>query len=137
MGIKSKDISVVVQGAVDKSTKKCLNSIRKYLPQAEIILSTWEGSNLKGLKYDILVPNKDPGGVLICPKTKLYNNLNRQLLSTQNGLKKANRKYTIKFRTDFYLRGKEFLKYFDKFPIRNKQYSIYGFRSYRLGTHFE
>lgn len=128
MVIKSEDISVVVQGAIDKTTKKCLKSIRKYLPQSEIILSTWEGSNIKGLKYDILVESKDPGGVLICPKTKLYNNLNRQLVSTQNGLKKVNRKYTMKFRTDFYLRGKDFLNYFDKFPVRDEKYSVFKHR---------
>ena len=128
MSIKSKDISVVVQGAVNNDTKKCLKSIRKYLPHAEIILSTWEGTNVNGLTYDILVENKDPGCVLICPKTKLYNNLNRQLLSTQNGLKKVNRKYTLKFRTDFYLTGRDFLKYFDKFPVRNEKFSIFKHR---------
>ena len=41
--IKSEDISVVVQGAIDKvNTPKCLESIRKVLPRAEIVLSTWE-----------------------------------------------------------------------------------------------
>ena len=40
--IKSEDISVVVQGAiVSNLTNNCLKSIRKYLPKAEIILSTW------------------------------------------------------------------------------------------------
>ena len=60
--IKSKDISVVVQGAINSEvTPKCLESIRKYLPEAEIILSTWEGSDVVGLDYDKLVLNKDPG----------------------------------------------------------------------------
>lgn len=41
--MKSNDITVVVQGAIDrKLTPKCLKSIRKHLPDAEIILSTWE-----------------------------------------------------------------------------------------------
>ena len=60
--IDTKDISIVVQGAVDpKNTPKCLTSIRKYLPGAEIILSTWEGTDCTGLDYDVLVLNKDPG----------------------------------------------------------------------------
>ena len=43
-GIDKKDISVVVQGAIDKEwTPLCLKSIRKYLPESEIILSTWGG----------------------------------------------------------------------------------------------
>ena len=42
-GIDTNDISVVVQGAIDQiNTPKCLRSIRKRLPGAEIILSTWE-----------------------------------------------------------------------------------------------
>ena len=54
--IKSEDISVVVQGAIDKfNTPKCLKSIRKVLPRAEIVLSTWEKSDVNGLDYDILV----------------------------------------------------------------------------------
>ena len=48
-GIDTNDISVVVQGAIDQiNTPKCLRSIRKRLPGAEIILSTWEGSPIDG-----------------------------------------------------------------------------------------
>ena len=63
--IKSTDISIVVQGSVEnrEETIKCLNSIRKILPQAEIILSTWEDSDIVNLDYDKLVLNKDPGAV--------------------------------------------------------------------------
>ncbi|TXJ44182.1 hypothetical protein EPJ70_08075 [Brachyspira aalborgi] len=58
--IDTKDISVVVQGAIDKGyTPLCLKSIRKYLPESEIILSTWEGSDVENLDYDVLVLNKD------------------------------------------------------------------------------
>ena len=89
--IQSSEISVVVQGAIDQNnTPLCITSIRKYLPKAEIILSTWEGSDTENLDYDILVLNKDPGGYRdIC--TKFVNNLNRQLVSTSNGIKKASK----------------------------------------------
>ena len=73
--IDSKDISVVVQGAVNKNeTPKCLKSIRKFLPNAEIILSTWEGSDTKNLDYDILVLNKDPKAEPIKEIEKKKNN---------------------------------------------------------------
>lgn len=42
--IDSKDISVIIQGAITKETDACLRSIRECLPLAEIILSTWEKS---------------------------------------------------------------------------------------------
>ena len=61
----TKDISVIVQGAINKNeTIKCLQSIRQYLPGAEIILSTWEGSNITDLDYDNLILSKDPGAAI-------------------------------------------------------------------------
>lgn len=127
--IKSEDISVVVQGAIDKKeTKKCLKSIRKYLPKAEIILSTWKNSDVSGLDYDILVENDDPGAVVFNFENRRINNVNRQLVSTKNGLEKVTRKYTLKFRTDFYLNGTRFLDFFGKFPKREEKFSVFKHR---------
>lgn len=127
--INSKDISVVVQGAIDKvTTKKCLKSIRKYLPDAEIILSTWKNSEVNGLDYDILIENEDPRAVIYDFVYGVYNNTNRQLVSTQEGLKAANNKYILKLRTDFYLKGNNFLNYWDKFPCTNNKYKKFNHR---------
>lgn len=122
--IDIKDISVVVQGAVDrKYTIKCLKSIRKKLPQAEIVLSTWEGTDVSSLDYDVLVLNKDPGAYVFTPDGKKQNQ-NRQILSTQNGVKNASRKYVLKIRSDMKIMGTHFLSYFDKFKERNKECKI-------------
>lgn len=131
--IKSKDISVVVQGAVDKDyTPLCLYSIRKYLPEAEIILSTWEDSDVENLDYDILVLNKDPGGIkhdfAIYNERNSINNFNRQLVSTSHGIKKANRKYTLKLRSDLILKNVDFLKHWDKYPARNIDFNLFNHR---------
>ena len=124
--IDSKDISVVVQGAVDKEeTPKCLNSIRKYLPDAEIILSTWEGTDVSNLDYDILVFNKDPGAYYCNRQKTIKNNLNRQIISTKNGLKNVSRKYALKLRSDLILTNNSFLNYYDFFPKRNTKYIIF------------
>jgi hypothetical protein len=86
--INTDGLSVIVQGAIHSEfTPLCLQSIRKYLPDAEIILSTWEGSNVDGLEYDILILNEDPGYKKHCRD----NNTNRQLVSIQGGLKKVSR----------------------------------------------
>ena len=125
---KYKDMSVTLQGSVDQTdTPKCINSIRKWLPGAEIILSTWEGSDISGLDYDILVLNKDPGAVLMkehLPKKK-YLNVDRQIVSTQNGLKKATRKYALKIRSDLVLTTDNFLKYFDEYQARGENYNLF------------
>ena len=125
--IESKDISVVVQGPVREGTEKCLESIRQYLPGAEIILSTWVGSRIDGLDYDVLVLNDDPGAVLVekTPGRTVYNNMNRQLLSTQSGLKKASRRYVLKFRSELILTHHAFLRYFDLFQKCGKNYNLF------------
>ena len=125
--IDSSDISVVVQGAIEKDNIiECLSSIRKSLPKAEIILSTWEGSDTKGLDYDILVENKDPGS-FPCDEisNSVPNNINRQLVSTKNGLDKVQRKYALKLRTDFKINSNEFLNYYNEYNVFDKEFSYF------------
>ena len=125
--INTEDISVVVQGAVDQLTIRiCLASIRKHLPGAEIILSTWEGTSIDGLDYDQVVLSKDPGGFdHNNTEYPTKNNFNRQVFSTIQGLLLSKRKYSVKMRTDFVLESSGFLKWFNKYPARNKQYSFF------------
>lgn len=127
--IDAKEISVVVQGPVgDEITTQCLLSLRKYLPGAEIILSTWEGSDTKGLDCDVLVLNKDPGGHLVDWPHPIMNNSNRQLVSVQGGLNKAKRKYALKIRTDLVLLNDNLLKYYDRFPAMGDEYKLFEHR---------
>lgn len=119
--IKMQDISVVVQGAIDPiNTLKCLKSIRKHLPDAEIILSTWKGSNVSNLDFDHLILNDDPGAFDMSPWEK--NNVKRQIYSTLQGIKKSKRKYVLKIRSDMELLSAKFLNYFDKFNNYNDEW---------------
>lgn len=123
-----KNISVIVQGGINrKETPACLKSVRRVLPGAQIILSTWEGSDTTGLDYDVLVLNQDPGAEVICQINgkNVLNNVNRQLLSTQEGLKRAERKYALKLRTDLILTDDRFLNYFDEFQARGDEYRLF------------
>lgn len=123
--IDTNDISVVVQGGVDKTnTPKCLVSVRKYFPGAEIILSTWEGTNVTNLSYDKVLFNKDPGGWKD-GKTGIPNNLNRQIVSTIEGIRSSTRKYCIKIRSDICFRANSFLKYFFRFPKRENTVCLF------------
>lgn len=133
MEIQPVDISVVVQGPIvgsptdplDKRlTYQCLESVRKYLPGSEIILSTWKGSNTNGLSYDILVENEDPGATICHYRLKLYNNINRQIVSTKSGLQQAAKKFAMKIRSDMILKGNGFLKYFGLYKKRADEWKI-------------
>ena len=107
--IDSKNISVVIQGPTlyDENTfslfHQCIRSINTFLPHAEIIVSTWQGQPCNENMVNTIIYNEEPE-VITCLMGKTWN-FNKMLQSTVNGLKKANRKYTLKFRADLCLTG--------------------------------
>lgn len=138
MPVEFRDISVIVQGPIFKSesqdpsgglTYECLASIRKYLPGAEIILSTWEGENTEGLIADKILYNIDPGPVYKKDKLNILGrNINRQIVSTKCGIRNASKKYCIKFRADAVLTGNGFLKYFKKYNNYDPSWRLFSDR---------
>jgi hypothetical protein len=127
----SNDFSVVVQGPIigkpgeeykKQKTLQCLKSIKRVLPDAEIIISTWKGSDVGHITYDKIVFNDDPGAISYNDYglKNVLNNTNRQIVSTHNGLKLASRKYAIKMRGDFILENTSFFSLMDTFTEVNK-----------------
>ena len=148
MPIENSDITIVVQGLVDNEiTKKCIKSIREVLPGSNIILSTWKNSKVEGIDYDKIILNEDPGHYfrrveLIDGKLakKKVNNINRQIVSTQNGLKAVTTKYSLKLRTDFLITHDQFKNKFETIQSLNifeKNYQIFKKRVIccQCGTH--
>lgn len=128
-GIDTKDISVVVQGAVDKeNTPICLKSIRRHLPGAEIVMSTWEETDVNGLDYDVLLLNRDPGAVRDKVNESFVNNTLRQLVSTKAGVEKASCPYILKIRSDLIFKSVNFLNLFDCFDKRDVRYKVFEHR---------
>jgi hypothetical protein len=135
--IKNEDISFVVQGAIDRSiseangkpaTRNCLESIRRWYPGAEIVLSTWEGSDVSDLDYDVLVTSQDPGAYSVLPYGHIlvaFGNGNRQIVSTLNGLKQARRKFAVKLRADIVFSGNQWIDMWDRFPERAPDWRIF------------
>lgn len=113
--IRNEDISVVIQGPVfseEESTKKCCRSIRKVLPGAEIIFSTWENENVEGLDFDVLIRNADPG-----PDEGDTRNLKRQIVSTYYGVLSSKRKYVLKMRSESIVTSRAFVDELEKWPL--------------------
>ncbi|MEI0799713.1 WavE lipopolysaccharide synthesis family protein [Brachyspira intermedia] len=135
MNINMEDITVIVQGTTLENNDvtpskdyiiKCIDSIKTHLPKSKIILSTWENEKInKDLEVDDIIFNKDPG---FKPRgeeaNSKQNNVNRQIVSTINGLKKVDTKYALKFRTDFYFTSSNFINYFNKFQQYDNKYKI-------------
>jgi len=130
------DITVVVQGPVqalaeraqdDGITSRCLDSVRQYLPGARLILSTWPDQNLDGLDYDELIICEDPGRNIVGytrggePR---YENTNRQVVTTVEGLRKVTTKYAVKLRADNYLTGNNFVELQKHWQARGEQFKL-------------
>ena len=124
MKIDPKDISVVIQGPVYPGiTVNTVQNVRKHFPEAQIIVSTWKGTDVSELPENIdIVFSKDPGGVPLYDDPVILNAANRQIVSTMAGLRMAKRKWAIKIRSDMYFENNNFLNYFDKYPKRSDNY---------------
>lgn len=126
---KLSEISVIVQGPIDRAlTPRCLESVRRFLPGAEVILSTWQGSDLTGLSFDRVLESVDPGGSSSSLDRKLAFNVNRQIVSTVNGLKAASADYAIKVRTDMEFTGAGFLELAERYPKRCDKWRVFDER---------
>jgi hypothetical protein len=136
MPVNPQSISVVIQGPIygkqtepykKRFTQRCLESVRKYLPSAKIILSTWQGDDVTGLDFDVLALSefRDFESELNFFSTGFKNHsTNKQLITTQKGLSLADRLYTLKMRSDLILTSSNFIKYFDKHRARIDDYKI-------------
>ena len=117
--INSNEISVVLQGAFDKRlTLEAIQSIKAFLPKCELILSTWEGTRLPSIEVSKLVLSKDPGFEILDDKYNVKNNVNRQIVSTKNGILASSRKYVLKLRSDVILTSLRFIEEFSKDSVR-------------------
>lgn len=127
-----RDISVIVQGAISENTKHTISNIRKILPDAEIIVSTWKRDILdKEIVSisDMIIINTDPG------PSFFGDNRNRQIHSTLSGMKAARRKYALKIRTDMDLVSDGFINIFERFNSISRENPIFKNRIVTLNTH--
>ncbi len=135
--INNQDITVVVQGPVqaladrpmdEGITFRSLQSIRRFLPGARIILSTWPDQKLEGLEYDELVLCEDPGPNIYRydPDGTPYKlNNNRQIVTSREGLRHVTTRYAMKLRSDNFLVGDQFKALQQRFPRRHPEYAFF------------
>ena len=110
--VASHNISVVIQGPLYRHTScgggvnACITSVKKHLPHAEIIISTWPSEDLSGIDADVILTSTDPGFLMDYDANR--SNINRQIVSTVTGLKASKRDYVLKLRADHVLTGSQF-----------------------------
>lgn len=107
--VDSRHISVVIQGplyralAPARGIDACISAVRRHLPHAEIIVSSWADENLSGIDADVVMTAADPGVLLDFNGNR--HNTNRQLVSTLAGIRAASRSHILKLRSDHLLTG--------------------------------
>lgn len=133
--LEAHSVSVVVQGPVGRPgdqqhrwTVAALASVRRVLPGAELVLSTWQGSDVSDLDADELVLSADPGPSLPRDPSHVVNNVNRQVVTTRRGLLKATRPHAWKLRTDMELVHGGALALFGGWPARAADARVLGER---------
>lgn len=147
MSINPNDITFVIQGPLgttidkkvhlvdgkstqarvipEKVIERAISNIRLLYPGAKILLSTWEGQDASDLDYDALHFSKDPGPNITRYERDdepAYENMNRQIVSTINGLRQVKTKYAVKLRSDNILHSDKMLELYDYFPKRSEKF---------------
>lgn len=124
MSIEFQEVTVVIQGPIDWSissiysrptTLMLTRQIRRLMPGAHIVLSTWADQSVEGLSYDRVVFSEDPGPQGVWPSFT-PNNVNRQIVSTNEGLNVVRTKYVLKIRSDIILLSTEFMNVYAGLP---------------------
>lgn len=136
--IDSSEISVVIQGPVFSQslpqapygiTREVIKALRKHLPQATLILSTWKGQATEGLDADTILALDDPGTFRFYTENAIadnfFNNGNRLIYSSQQGLSKVKTKYTLKIRSDLLMFHPLFSGYYYKFLEFDPNWKIF------------
>jgi hypothetical protein len=125
MDIKNEDLTFVIQGPIIKgsdnlTTSSLVNEVEKFYPGSVIILSTWKEQDLSEFRGRVqLIESVDPGGQVGWLQSGTQNNVNRQIVSTINGLCAVKTRYAIKIRTDAIIKGDQVRKLLIKRPQRS------------------
>lgn len=112
LSISPKDISVVIQGDIRADTLACIASVYNILPGAEVILATYETSDIPNGFSGRVVRIEDPGDdpPITCNMRAPRSNTNRQIATTNAGLGLVSRRFTLKLRSDAVLMSDKMLR---------------------------
>lgn len=121
--MKNNKITFMLQGPVDRYNNRPfeksillrnISNIRKLFDGSQIILSTWDGSNVTGIECDKIIFSIDPGSLSsVFHGVKIVSNINRQIVSTIAGLREVRTEYVVKMRTDSIISSNMMLKIYN------------------------
>lgn len=131
--MRFQDITVIVHGPVlaqeapgapQGMTLAAVQSVRKILPGAKVLISTWAGSATEGLGADAVVRSPDPGSLPYAPKER-PNNVNRQIVAMRAGLELVDTRFVLKLRSDTMLISDGMMRQWGRFQARNPHLRVF------------
>lgn len=130
--VHSNDLSVLIVGKYEHVTTTLITSVIQYFPNAEIIVSTWLGTEFEISKDEVkkIVFCQDPGAVIFDDVERKENNLNRILVLSKEGLKHCSRKYTLRVRSDMQVISNSLLFLKDYLGRRVHNFKLFEKRIY-------
>ena len=142
MKINDTDITFVVSGLLKMAEPftalRSLSSVRRYFPRSRIILTVWDNEEmtLPAELYDeLVVCDAARAGTAdircsLQPGNLKIQNINRQIYSVNQGLKRVKTAYAVRMRTDFCLTGRNFLTAYEylsaTFPQSDPRYTLFA-----------
>lgn len=130
MTIRGADIGFVLQGAVGEADHaqlvRTIAGLRERLPGCQIVLSTWpDCASYSAVGADTVIYSDDPGPLhSVRPDGKFLNNVNRQIVSTRQGLAVIDRPFAVKLRVDCSLDHLGFLQLYQSYAVELNQERI-------------
>lgn len=128
-----RDVTFVFQGPEvivdgENSTFAGIKRTREIFPQSPIIFSTWEGTDtFRYIELNVeIVLSEDPGSCYRDKRNKILMNLNRQLISSAQGISRVSTPYSVKLRSDLFPLNRKILDCFgmpEVFLPRNNDYA--------------
>lgn len=123
--INSSEISFCIQGPIVATTNDAIKKIKELFPESTVIVSTVADINFPVCGADKVIVSEDPGNFKIAQSLPIFNNVNRQIVSTLSGINHVKTRFCFKLRADFFITGRDFLNYVDRFEDCEPEYKVF------------
>ena len=132
-GVPPSEITVIIHGPILKDaissapqgmTLAAVQSVKKVIPGARVLISTWAGSEAESLGADQVVYSADPGCLPYGKKARA-NNVNRQIIAMSSGLDLVKTKWVLKLRSDTILTSDSMFKRWGQYRERNRYLRVF------------
>ena len=129
-----KDLTILIQGPyfeIDNYNSNLnIRRLKEKFPGSKILVSTWVNEDRYKVDSDEIIYNEDPGVIMDehVGSNTIGSNIQRQITSVENGLKKVQTKYCLKIRSDCYFDSNKITNIKINDYKRNEQFQFFDER---------